>query len=102
MYNIERILSECFWDYNFSEDEILNIVNNGNKREKNFLFEKIFINSTDVLCDIEIFVKKDITEFLANYKVPKFNFNFLNRRYKILKFLILKQKVDIPELRWEK
>ena len=102
MYNIERILTECLWDYDFSKEKILNIVNKGNKREKIFLLEKIFVNSSNVLCDIEIFPKKDISGFLENYKVPKFNFAFLNRRFKILKFLILKQNVDIPELRWKK
>jgi len=38
MYNLDRIRKECFWDYHFTNDEILSIANSANEREKKFLF----------------------------------------------------------------
>lgn len=98
----EKIIQECLWEYNFTDSEIIELARRGNKREKMFLFAKIMENATDVLKCLNIFSPMDQREMILNYKVPKFNYNFLERRHKIIKYFITKQDVDIPLLRWEK
>jgi len=97
-----RIIKESFWDYNFSIKELEIICNGDDFRSKKFIFDKILKNSTDVLSDIKIFTKKDRIDLLKDFKVPKFNYDFINRRFKILKRLILKENVEILELSWIK
>ena len=97
----DKINRECLWEYNFTNSEIIELAR-GNKREKMFLFSKILENATDVLKCLNIFSPGDQQEMILNYKAPKFNHNFLERRHKIIKFFITKQNVDIPALRWEK
>ena len=41
MYDLKRIKRDCFWDYNFTEEEIEKLAKSNNFREKQFLFEKI-------------------------------------------------------------
>ena len=98
----EKINRECLWDYNFTNAEIIELARHGNTREKLFLFSKIMENATDVLKSLNIFSPEDQREMILNYRVPRFNCNFLGRRHKILKYFLLKQNVDIPELRWGK
>jgi hypothetical protein len=98
----EKINRECLWEYNFTDSEIIELARHGNKREKMFLFSKIMENATDVLKCLNIFSPMDQREMILDYKVPKFNYNFLERRHKIIKYFITKQNVDIPALRWEK
>jgi len=101
MSRIENILKKCFWDYDFTEDDIIKIVNEeGKTKMKKFLFEKILINSDDVINDLKIFKKEDLVYYLKNFKVPKFNHEFINTRYLILKNYFLNEKVNIPILEW--
>ena len=98
----ERIRHECLWEFHFTNDEILEMAMHGDPQEKKFLFSKIMENSTDVLKALNIFSPTDRRKMLLNYKPPKFNHDFLERRHKILNYLITNQSVDIPELRWNK
>jgi len=36
-----NILKECFWEYNFSEEDIVSMAYSSDKREQVFLFTKI-------------------------------------------------------------
>jgi hypothetical protein len=98
----ERIIKESFWDYNFTVYEIKEICQSNNLKNKKFVFEKILKNSTEILIDITIFTENDIIKLLKEFKPPKFNYDFINRRFKILKRLILKEEVEIMELSWIK
>ena len=80
--------------------EILEMAQNGNKQEKYFLFTKIIENSTDILNNIEIFSIDDQKKMISLYKPPNFNYNFLNKRHKIIKYFLTGEKVNIPELQW--
>lgn len=96
----EEINRECFWEYNFSNSEILKMAQNGSEQEKMFLFSKIMDNATDVLRCLDIFTPVDQQKMALRYKAPLFNHSFLDKRHKIIKYFITKQQVDIPELRW--
>jgi len=101
MERLENILKNCFWDYNFTDSDIVNIVNNKDKtKEKSFVFEKILLNSDDVINDLMIFNKKDLIYYLKNFRVPKFNYEYINTRYLILRNYFLNEKVNIPMLEW--
>ena len=71
MFNYQRIQKDCFWDLDISNDDIENIVNNGDAKEINMLFEKILLNSTALFHDLEIFDKKQLESLLENYNVYK-------------------------------
>ena len=73
---------------------------NGSEQEKIFLFSKIMENATDVLRCLDIFTPADQQKMTLSYKAPLFNHSFLDKRHKIIKYFITKQKVDIPELQW--
>lgn len=96
----QKIIQECFWEYKITEDELVDMAKKGNKQEKYFLFTKIFENATDVLKSLSIFSLADQQDMLRRYTPPKFNGFFLKRRYKILRYFLLNEQTDIPELRW--
>jgi len=98
----ERIIKESFWDYNFSVNDLINICDSNDYKSKKFLFDKILKNSSDVLIDLNIFSESDKIKLLKDFIPPKFNYDFINRRFKVLKRLILKEDVDIWELSWTK
>ncbi len=98
----KNILDKCFWDYNFTEKDILEIINSPNKeKEKKFLFGKIIESGGDILNDLTIFNEDDLALLIKSYKVPQFNFDYINQRYLIVKNFFLNEKVDIPELEWK-
>jgi len=98
----KNILKSCFWEYTFSENEIEKMAWDKNILKQKFLFEKILSNSSDVLRDLKIFPAENIKKLIREYKVPKFNFKFLNRRYLIVKYYFTAEEVYIPELTWKK
>ena len=98
---LSEILKECFWEYRFTPEELMEIVLGNNEREQQFLFEKIFENSTNVLKALTIFPNATLTRLIKRQKPPRFKRDFLERRLKIVKFHFLKEKVSIPELDWQ-
>lgn len=96
-------MKEVFWgDYKIDKKEVIKLIKNGNNFDKNFLFEKILYNSSNILKDLNYFTKKDLTELLKNYKIKNsYKKNFILKRLKILKYLYLGQKQDIKELKWK-
>ena len=100
MFDLGRRRADCFWDYDFSDDELLNIAKNGSASEKKFLFAKILEHSGDVLNDLDIFSQSDKESLLKGYKPSAFNGAFINKRYDILRHFILSDKTEIKELAW--
>ena len=78
--DLRRMIKECFWDYNISENDILDILKSNDIRKKAFLFEKILLNSTRLFHDLKIFNKSDLKLLLDEYKLPNFNRDFAFRR----------------------
>lgn len=102
IYSLERIKENCFWDYNFTDEEILKMANNGTEHEVNFLFNKIFANSTRPEWDLRIFPKDIMFKKLKEYKPPRFNNKYFSHRLKVLKFIFDIDKTPIEELAWKK
>lgn len=101
-YSLERIKQNCFWDYNFNDDELLQMAKSGTEHEVNFLFNKIFANSTRPEWDLKIFSKDIIIKKLSEYKPPKFNNKYFLYRLRVLKFIFDIDTTPIEELRWKK
>ncbi len=98
---LDKIIKECFWEYQFTSKDLIDIALGNQEREQLFLFGKIFENSTDVIKALEIFPEAVLLKLLKTHKVFRFNHRFLERRLKTLKYHFLKEQVSIPELEWQ-
>jgi hypothetical protein len=100
MINYERIIKDCFWDLNISNDEIDNILQSDDIRKKSMFFEKILLNSTSLFNDMKIFDKEQLATLVKNYKVPKFNDKYVFRRKNMLEVYFFDKPLLIDELKW--
>lgn len=100
MANLQRIIKDCFWDYDISENDILDILKSNNIREKAFLFEKILLNSTRLFHDLKIFNKSDLKLLLDEYKLPNFNRDFAFRRKNLAEVYFFNKPLLIDDLKW--
>lgn len=56
-----KIIQECFGDYNYTLKQIKELAKSENLRIKKFIFEKILINSHDMVRDFrDLFSQKDL------------------------------------------
>ncbi|MFK5937410.1 MAG: hypothetical protein QM497_03340 [Sulfurimonas sp.] len=101
IYDLKRIQKNCFWDYTFLDEQLLKMANSDDAHEVNFLFNKIFANSTRVEWDLYIFPKDVIIEKLKAYKPPRFNNKYFNYRLAMLKFIFGLTDKPPKGLEWE-
>lgn len=97
---ITNILKDCFWEYNFNEDEIISLAKSPNRQEQLFLFSKILENAKQLIKSIKIFSKSDLEMMIASYTIPTFNHNYISRRINILEYYFLDKPLTITELKW--
>ena len=100
MTDYEAIKRDCFWDLNISSDEIAEMVNSSNLRGKTLLFEKILVNSTNLLRDLCIFHRDELKLLLESFKVPQFNYDYVFRRKNIAEVYFFDKLLLIEELKW--
>ena len=98
--NYQRIQKDCFWDYNFSNEDISKLASSVNSRERNFLFQKILLNSTNMFSDLKIFDIDVLSELLENYNVPEFNYNYTFKRKNMAEIYFFNKPVLVNELKW--
>ncbi len=98
--DLRRMIKECFWDYNISENDILDILKSNDIRKKAFLFEKILLNSTRLFHDLKIFNKSDLKLLLDEYKLPNFNRDFAFRRKNLVEVYFFNKPLLIEDLKW--
>jgi len=96
-YNLERIKKYCFWDYIFSDVELIAMANDDvNSRAVNFLFEKIFKNSIKPEQDLTIFPQEVLKYKLKNYQPSQFNHKYFATRKAVLLF-VFGLSTELPE-----
>ena len=100
MINYDRIKKDCFWDSEFSNDDINAIISGEDMRKKSMLFEKILLNSTSLFKDLAIFEVEQLSKLVDNYKVPKFNADFAFRRKNLVEVYFFNKPLLIEELKW--
>ena len=97
---MDKIIKDCFWEYDFLKEDIYNMANCTDISAKKFLFSKILANSTDMIKSMKIFSKDDLKELIESYKVPSFNSEFIKRRLNMLEFYFLDKELEVTELKW--
>ena len=97
---IKNILKDCFWEYNFSEEDILSFARSKDKQEQIFLFSKILENAKELIKSMKIFGKKDLERLIESYTVPTFKYEYMARRLNILEYYFLDKPLTIKELKW--
>ncbi len=100
MIEFSRILKECFWDVDMQASEIKEIISGQDFRKKQFLFEKILLNSTKMLRDLSMFESSELQGLLDNIKIPSFNYDYVFRRKNIVEVYFFNSKLLIDELKW--
>ena len=100
MIDFERIKKDCFWDYDFGDEEISALASSENIKERSFLFQKILLNSTSLFNDLKIFKKHILQELLENYKVPTFNHDYIFRRKNLSEVYFFDKPLLVDELKW--
>lgn len=101
MERLKRIVEECFWDMNMSIDDIQKIISGSDFKKKEFLFEKILVNSTRVLLDLKIFKKDELKLMIENFNIPIFNHDYIFRRKNIVEVYFFNKPLLVEELKWE-
>jgi len=97
---IEDIIKECFWEYSFSEDDIISLAKSENPQEQMFLFSKILANAKRLFRSMEIFNKSDLERLIESYSVPTFNHDYMARRLNMVEYYFLDKPLTINELKW--
>jgi len=100
MFDYLRIIKECFWDTEIDKSEILKIANGNDFRKKQFLFEKILLNSTKMFNDLNMFNKKELKKMLSEIKISSFNKNYILRRKNLVEVYFFDSELLIDELKW--
>ncbi len=100
MDKFERIKKECFWDYDISIEWIKDVIEGDDFSKKQFIFEKILLNSTRLFEDLNIFSQQDLKMLIENYKIPSFNREYCERRKNLVEVYFLNKPLTIKELQW--
>ena len=99
MVDYERILKDCFWEYDFNIDDIKKMATR-TTREKSFLFQKILLNSTSLFSSLKIFNENDLKILIEQYKVPAFNHDYIFKRKNMAEVYFLNKPLVVSELQW--
>lgn len=97
---LDNILNDCFWDLDFTDKDINDIINSKDIKGKSFLFDKILLNSTNLILDLKIFRKDDLKILIEKFEVPSFNYDYIFRRKNIAEVYFLDKPLLIDELKW--
>jgi len=100
VHKYQQLISDCFWEYNFTSEDLDQIITSGDPRKNQFIFGKILANSTYLLKDLKIFPLEKLASLVDSYTVPKFNYDFLYRRKNIVEFHFFEKDLTLEELKW--
>jgi len=100
MVDFNRIIRESFWDSNISAEEIERIITGIDHRRKSQLFERILLNSSHYLLDLQLFSQADLRLLLEEYQPPEFNNEHAFRRKNIAEVFFFDKELQIGELQW--
>jgi hypothetical protein len=98
---LDRIIKECYWDYNISKDDLNDILNSNNTRDKEKVFSKIIYNSKDKILSLKLFSKQQLEDFFQNFKIT-YNEKYISKHVMVLKRLLLDDINYIESLEWKK
>lgn len=97
---IQNILKDCFWEYNFNEDDLISLSKSQDRQEQIFLFTKILENAKELLKSMKIFDESVLKSLIESYTLPSFKYDYMARRLNILEYYFLDKPLSINELKW--
>ena len=97
---LDNIIKDCFWDLDFTDKDLADIINSKDIKKKSFLFDKILLNSTNLFIDLKIFNSDDLKILIEKFEVPNFNYDYIFRRKNIVEVYFLDKPLLIDELKW--
>jgi len=97
---IKNILKECFWEYDFNENDIISLAKSQDTQEQMFLFTKILENAKELLKSMKIFDESDLKRLIESYTLPSFKHDYMARRLNIVEYFFLDKPLTINELKW--
>ena len=97
---LKTILKTCFWEYNFTEEDIISLAKSQNQQEQMFLFIKILENAKELIKSMKIFDKEDLENLIESYTLPTFKRDYMARRLNIIEYYFLDRPLTINELTW--
>ena len=100
MFDFQRIQKECFWDAAINEKSFYDIIDSQDMKKKQYLFEKILLNSTKMLKDLENFDRDELKTLLENINISNFNKAHTLRRKNIAEVYFFDKELQIDELKW--
>ncbi len=99
--DFKRIKQECFWDYDISEEKLLQTLHSKDKKVRQKLFSKILYNSSDKLSDLQMFELQDLKNFFDSINI-KHQSRYMQKHILILRSLLFGEDHDIKGLQWRK
>ena len=96
----DRIIKDCFWDSNLKAEDIDTMLRSGDKRKQKYLFEKVLINSTNMLADLGLFNRDKLLSLMKEYRIPEFNREYIFRRKNAAEVCLFDAPLLIDELKW--
>ena len=100
MFDFSRVQKECFWDVSINEEMLYDIIGSADMKKKQFIFEKILLNSTKILTDLSIFNKKELKILTDNIQISSFNKAHILRRKNLVEVYFFDKELQIDELKW--
>ena len=100
MFDFSRVKKECFWDSDITEKMFYDTILSEDTRKKQYIFEKILLNSTKMLKDLTVFPKKDLKKLLDNVNISTFNKEYILRRKNLAEVYFFDKELQIDELKW--
>jgi len=97
---LKNILKECFWEYNFNEEDIISLAKSQDKQEQMFLFSKILENAKELIKSMKIFDESELKSLIESYTLPSFKHEYMARRLNIVEYYFLDKPLTINELKW--
>ena len=98
---IQKIIDECYWDYGIADDDILNIVETGQFREKQKLFTRILFNSEDKLKSLTVFHDEDLKPLFDSFST-KYNYRLISKHVAALRNILLHENNPVEGIAWKK
>ncbi|HOV13542.1 MAG TPA: hypothetical protein PK771_04600 [Spirochaetota bacterium] len=98
---LEKIIKECYWDYNITADDLIEKINSSDIREKSKIFNKIIENSTDKVFSLRIFDSEELRKLFDQYN-NTFNKKRIEKNILALRNIFLGEKNQIKGLEWKK
>ena len=97
-----KLIKDCFWEYDVTEDYIKKIVQSDQYKLKQILFSKIIYNSTDKARTLQVLFNTTLLQKLLSDFKSSYNHKYIDRHVLMLKNILLRENNRIESLEWKR